>query len=100
MDTIVLEVNVGDDRKLVIDLPLSMPTGRAELTIRAIGEGNASSRELSRRGIQNRLRTAGILNTMHTAPHDAEPLTDEDRQRIGRLFEAGRAVTFDDEERG
>jgi hypothetical protein len=100
MDTVVMEVNVGEDRRLVIDLPLTMPTGRAEVIVRAVGEGNVTTRELSRRNVQSKLRAAGILNTMHTAPHDAAPLTEEDRKRIGNLFDAGKAVTADDNERG
>ncbi len=95
MDTIILEVSVSEDRRIIIDLPATMPTGPAEVTVRSLGTSSTAAHELIRRSIQAKLRAAGILNTMHSAPHDAMPLSDEERDRLGRLFEGQTAVPLD-----
>jgi hypothetical protein len=86
MDAITIPVVVGEDRRLVIDLPDDVPVGPAELVIKPrkaepqpLGEVVNPAREAARA----KLLAGGILSTAHRAPEGTVPLSDEELQRIG-----------------
>jgi hypothetical protein len=92
MDAIAISVMVGEDRRLVIDLPAHMPVGPAELVIRPREIETTKSAETKSDVIVNpaheaaraKLLAAGILSTAHRAPDGAAPLSDEEMQRLGQ----------------
>ena len=59
MDTITLTAVVGEDRRLVIDLPPDAPTGPIEVTIRAATP--QPEKQLTREEARARLRAAGVF---------------------------------------
>jgi hypothetical protein len=90
MSTVTLNVVVGEDRHLAIDLPDEIPAGPIEVTIRtlAVETGEVPAGEMTRERARALLAAAGRLSTARYAPPDAEPLTDEEREEIGREFGA------------
>lgn len=86
MESITVRLVVGEDRRIVIELSSDAPTGPMEVTVRPLTDADFLSRSDARRRIQAKLRTAGILNTIHSAPADASPLSSDDRIRLGRMF--------------
>lgn len=59
-------------------------------------------RAQTREEVQQILLDAGLLSTTKVAPPDAAPMTDEDRERISKLFDQGTYTTLDaiNEDRG
>lgn len=90
MSTVTLNVVVGEDRHLTIELPEEIPTGPIEVTIRpvALPIENVPEGEMTRERARALMAAAGILSTAKYAPPDAVPLTDEEREEIGREFGA------------
>lgn len=83
MDTVTIPVVVGDDRRLVIDLPPTTPVGPAEVTIRPrVPDGPVRP---ARDAARAALLAAGFLVTDMHAPAEAKPLSDEEIARIGML---------------
>ncbi|HEX2621802.1 MAG TPA: hypothetical protein VHL11_16710 [Phototrophicaceae bacterium] len=62
MVTLNLTVTVGEDRRLIVDLPPDIPTGELEITIRSIPSPE-TGRELTRDEIRARFQAAGLLRT-------------------------------------
>lgn len=67
METITLSAVVGEDRRLVIDLPKDTPTGPVELIIRP-ATGNAA-----REAARAKLLAAGALVTDWASPTTLNP---------------------------
>lgn len=96
MVAIKLSKIVGENRRLIIDVPADMPVGEVEVIIRSTSEA-VVTRELARA----KLLTAGMLTTSIPVPADAKPLTIEERQRIGTLSAGARpSEALIDEDRG
>ena len=90
MSTVTLNIVVGEDRHLVLDLPEEIPAGPVEVTIRtlAVKSEEALAGEMTRERARALLAATGRLSTAKYAPPDAVPLTDEEREEIGREFGA------------
>jgi hypothetical protein len=85
MDAIVISVTLGEDRRLVVDLPPDTPIGPAEVIIRPLAtlpiEGSNPAREAARA----KLLAAGRLVTDIHAPKGIVPLSPEELLQIGTL---------------
>lgn len=86
MDVITLSAIIGEDRRLVIELPPNTPTGLVDLVIR-LHENvpSAPTDNPAREAIRAKLLAAGRLVTDIYASEDAVPLSPEELLRIGRL---------------
>ncbi len=94
MDAIRIPVVVGEDRRLVIDLPADMPVGPAELVIRPLeqqGSGDAPKNP-AREAARAKLLAAGALATDLGIPDDIAPLSEQELDRLGRLLAQGRST--------
>ncbi len=101
MDVVTIPVIVGDDRRLVLDLPASTPIGPAEVVIlpRAARPNTPPTPE--RESARAKLLAAGFLMTDVHAPEGAVPLSDEDLARLGQLpLDAQPSEFLIDEDRG
>ncbi|MEP7285439.1 MAG: hypothetical protein ABI947_06700 [Chloroflexota bacterium] len=85
-------VQVGEDRRVVIDLPPETPVGPAEVTIRTtesiptITMGSNSAREAARA----KLLAAGMHVTEFQIPEGIVELSDEEMDRLGQLRQDAR----------
>src|SRR4051812_34263861 len=101
MDTITLTVEIGEDRRLIIDLPADTPVGHAELIIKPIVERKAAVINPAREAARAKLLAAGKLVTGIHAPEGTVPLTVQERQRRGQLPPGARSSEdLIDEDRG
>src|SRR5438552_20776 len=94
MAEIKLSARVGEDRRLVVNLPPDTPTGPVELTIRSLAESAETPSALEnpeREEIRAKLKEAGLLSTIRYAPEGAQPLSDEELAQIGRLPPGSRS---------
>jgi hypothetical protein len=101
MDAIILSVEVGEDRRLIIDLPPDTPTGPAAVVIKPHELEGVSTTNPAREAARAKLLAAGILSTAHRAPEGAVALSDEQLQRLGERPLGG--ISLDeiiDEDRG
>ncbi len=100
-EIIVLSAVVGEDRKLVIELPPDAPTGPVELTVRLIKPEYRPPHNPAREAARAKLLAAGALVTHIEVPEDAVPLTLEERIHIGTLPPGARSSDeLIDEDRG
>jgi hypothetical protein len=83
MNVITISTTIGEDRRLVIDLPPDTPTGQVELIIRPAQQSTFANP--ARETARAKLLAAGALSTAHHAPEGTVPLTPEERQQIGQL---------------
>ncbi len=98
MDAIIISTTLGEDRRLVIDLPPDTPVGPLEVTIRPAAE---PKKPLTRAEARARLEAAGKLSTTTHAPEGAKPLSAEEIFRIGKLPPGARpSEELIDEDRG
>ena len=70
MEAVTLKAIVGEDRKLIVELPSDMPIGEIELTVRPIGQPAVSLRDM--------LMADGALVTDIEVPMDAELIPEEE----------------------
>jgi hypothetical protein len=82
MVAVKLNVVIGEDRRLVIDLPDDVPVGPAEITIQPEITVEMQD-EQQPEALWNKLYAAGIVLPRETVT--GMQLTVEERQRIGRL---------------
>lgn len=95
MTDVTLSATVGEDRRLVIDLPDEIPPGEVEVVVRP--KRDTMTREEARR----LLAEAGLLSTWHKAPPGTKPLTPEERMEIGKMPPGARpSEELIDEDRG
>ncbi len=104
MDTIVLSAVIGEDRRLVIDLPPDTPTGMVDLLIKPHVEAEPYVETIppnpDRERIRAKLLAAGLLVTDIRAPEGTIPLSPEEILRIGTLPEGAPSLDkMIDEER-
>ncbi len=97
-----LSAVVGEDRRLVIDLPPDTPLGPVELEVRpAAPVPTQRNKPLTREEARAKLLAAGYLVTSIHAPEGTVPLTAEERMEIGRLPPGARpSDELVDEDRG
>jgi hypothetical protein len=97
MNEIIISAVVGDDHRLVVDLPMDAPTGDVEVVIRPAKKSTGLTREEARA----RLLAGGALVTSIYAPEGTKPLTLEERMRLGTLPPGSRpSEVLIDEDRG
>ncbi len=85
MKTVTIPVVVGADRRLVLDLPASLPVGPAEVAIQSRAGDNDGLPNSERERLRARLLAADFLSTERHAPDTARPVSDEELARLGRL---------------
>jgi hypothetical protein len=91
---------IGEDRRLVIDLPPDTPTGPVELVIHPAPE-QTEKKPLTREEARAKLLAAGLLVTSIHAPEGTVPLTPEELLRVGQLPPDARpSEELIDEDRG
>src|SRR5262249_40916165 len=90
MDAIKLSVQIGQDRRIIIDLPPDTPLGEAELIIRIREPGKAQINTPAREAARTKLAAAGALSKVEYAPGATQPPSSEERQRVWQLFSLGR----------
>ena len=102
MQPIRLTAVVGEDRRLVIDLPPDTPTGPVELEVRSAAPApTVPDKPLTREEARAKLLAAGYLVTSIRAPEGTVPLTPEEILEIGKLPPGARpSEELVDEDRG
>jgi len=91
MDAITLDAVVGEDRRLVVELPANVPVGPVKLVIQPV-EQAAGEPPLTLETARARLAAAGRLSTSHHPPAGTVPLSAEERERLSKLFAGPRSV--------
>src|SRR4051812_46956890 len=94
MDAIKIPVVIGEDRRLVIELPADVPVGPAELVIRSLEPERRVDAPMNpaREAARAKLLAAGALATDLGIPEDIKPLSDQELERLGRLLSRGRST--------
>jgi hypothetical protein len=103
MSTITLNVVVGEDRHLAIDLPEEIPAGPIEVTIRSVvaQANDASGEPLTLERARALLAAAGMLSTAFHAPPGTVELTPEERHKLGQYYVGPEEMSvLIDEDRG
>ncbi len=101
MDSVTLSAVIGEDRRLIIDLPPDTPTGEVELTIRASQKSIDKLSNPATETARAKFIAVGALSTAHQAPVGFVPLTLIDRMSIGKLPAHARpSKELIDEDRG
>lgn len=96
-----IKTTIGEDRRLVIDLPDDTPTGPAELVIHPAQPPQREATTLTREEARAKLLAAGALVTDIHAPEGTIPLSPEELLRIGKLPPGARpSEELIDEDRG
>ena len=86
MVSITLQVVIGEDRHLDLQLPAEVPLGPAELVVRPTTQPAAGlTTNPAREAARAKLLAAGKLVTHIHAPTGTVPLTPEERMRLGQL---------------
>jgi hypothetical protein len=100
VSVVTIPVDVGEDRRLVIEVPPDVPVGPADVVI-VPRTGKRTTTNPAREAARAKLRAAGLLSTNIYAPKDAVVLTDEELLRVGRLAPGARpSEELIDEDRG
>lgn len=82
-----LKTTIGEDRKLVVELPPNMPVGQVELVVRSLSVTNTS--------VRDQLTAQGALITDIDAPDDAMLLSDDDLLALTTHQPSNRSVLDD-----
>jgi hypothetical protein len=88
MTQIRLSAVVGEDRRLVIDLPAETPLGPVELTIRPLAAAECAasqSERAEREALRARMREADFLSTVRFVHDTVRGLGDDERARAGTM---------------
>jgi len=101
MQPITLTAVVDEKRRIMIDLPEDVPTGKVKITVETIAEDVSSDFKTRREQLIAKFNAAGIAVTNGKyAPPDAVPLSQEERERLWKKMAAGKtALELIDEER-
>jgi hypothetical protein len=96
-----IQTTIGEDRRLVIELPPDTPTGPAELVIHPAAPVLPEQKPMTREEARAKLLAAGKLATWIHAPEGTVALTPEELLRIGTLPPGSRpSEELIDEDRG
>jgi len=99
MADIVLNATVGEDRKLILELPPNTPTGNVQIVVRQSLPHPQST--LTRDEARQRLLDAGFLVTSIEAPEGIQPSAPDELLEIGKLPPSARpSEELIDEDRG
>lgn len=91
MQPYVTTVIVDEKRRIMIDLPDDMPTGPIEIIARPLAETRPEP--LTREWMRAKLIAAGLVDpNARYAPEDAEELSEEEEEELGRLLAGPRPV--------
>lgn len=85
MDMMTISAVVGDDRRLVIELPPATPLGSVEVTIRSHEDLPTPMPHPTRAAARATLLAAGFLDTTIHAPAGTARLSDAEIAHIGTL---------------
>ena len=106
MDSITIRVEVGEDHRITIDLPLEVPVGPLDIVIQSPDhsrdvQSGSSVNNPAREAARAKMLAAGRLATDFDIPANLQPASGEELERIGRLMGQGRSTTeLIDEDRG
>jgi hypothetical protein len=112
MNAIKLSVWVGEDKRLVVDLPPETPVGMVDVqilvpeviheeTVSTINGEQVETVAEKRARFRKILSEAGLLSTAHHAPEGYVPLSDDERMRLITLPPGTRPTDeLIDEDRG
>jgi len=109
MQEIKINAWIGEDKKLVLELPPETPTGPVAVHIVPQEHAETSSvaerdeqqiQNAKREQLRQKMLEAGILSTAHRAPAEWTPLTEDERMRLGSLPTGARPThEYVDEDR-
>jgi hypothetical protein len=85
MDAIKISVTIGEDRKLVLELPSDVPVGKAELTIQPVAQPEDAPVNPTRDEMYAKLLADGKIRATRYAPEDAVRMPDEELMKISRF---------------
>jgi hypothetical protein len=103
MDALTIPVEVCADRRLVIDLPASVPTGPADVVIVPRPDAASLVATPERERVRAKLLEAGLLATDLLSPLETTQFDDDedDLAALGQLVPGGRSLAdLLDEDRG
>jgi hypothetical protein len=102
MDAIIIDAEVGQDHRLIYELPPEVPVGPVKLMIRPIEAPSMQTEQgLTREEARRRLLAAGLLLTERVAPEGAVESDEQEHQRLAALFGQGPSLEdLIDEDRG
>jgi hypothetical protein len=112
MSVVKLSVWVGEDKRLIVDLPPEAPVGLVDIQISPHEtqgpetglldrSESLESAAAKRERLRKKLMDAGMLSTAHRAPEGWTPLTEEERIQLGALPPGARPTDeYVDEDRG
>jgi hypothetical protein len=101
MEVITLSVDVGEDRRLIIELPSDVPVGPADVIIKPHGKEAVEPENPAREAARAKLLAVGRLVIDFGIPDDIEPISDEELEELGRLAPGARSSEeLVDEDRG
>lgn len=102
MDAIIIDAEVGQDHRLIYELPPQVPVGPVKLVIQPIETPSVQTVQgLTREEARRRLRAAGLLLTERLAPEGAVESDEPEHQRLAALFGQGPSLEeLIDEDRG
>ncbi len=85
-----IHTTIGEDRRLIIDLPPDTPTGPAELVIHPAEAPQRETKTLTREEARAKFLAAGFLTSGIPVPEDTVLLSPDDLLRAGRLTPGAR----------
>lgn len=98
MVAIHISTVIGEDRKLVVQLPLEIEPGEVEVIIQS---SVATLVNPARHSVRAKLLAARALVTQFESPADTKPLSLEERLRLGTLPPSARpSLDLINEDRG
>jgi hypothetical protein len=102
MDAIIIDAEVGPDRRLIYELPPQVPVGPVKLVIQPLQAPSLQTgRGLTREEARRRLLAAGLLLTERVAPEGAVESDEQEHQRLAALFGQGPSLEeLIDQDRG
>lgn len=102
MDAIIIDAQVGQDHRLIYELPPEVPVGPVKLVIQPLTDPSIQTGQgLTREEARRRLLAAGLLMTERVAPEGAVESNEQEHQRLATLFGQGPSLEdLIDEDRG
>ncbi len=94
MEPIVVDAVIDENHQLVVQLP-GVELGRVKVTVERVENGVSDEppQPMTREAVKAKLIAAGLVKPeTHYAPEDAEEMSEEDEERLGRLLASDRPV--------
>ena len=93
MDLIIINAEVGEDHRLIYELPPEVPVGPVKLMIQPVeAQPVPTGQGLTREEARRRLLTAGLLLTERVAPEGSVESNEQEHQRLAALFGQGPSL--------